>query len=83
MSCVRSVHSTLQRYTDSHCVQVLRIGRNQKTSAAEQNKVLSDVCPTGVQVDNNSAFVDHPGCVHCGRCVSADPKQFRQEIAPL
>lgn len=63
--------------------KVLRIGRSQKSNAVEQNKVLTEVCPMGVQVDNNSAFVDHPGCVHCGRCVSADPKQFRQELAPL
>ena len=65
-------------------VQVLRISRNQKGSKDDQNKILSDVCPTGVQIDNNSStFIEHPGCVHCGRCVSAAPQQFRQEIAPL
>lgn len=67
----------------ANVLQVLRISRNEKGSKDEQNKILSDVCPMGVQVDGSSNFIDHVGCVHCGRCVAASPSLFTQEIAPL
>jgi len=55
--------------------KMLKIYRNPKQSKDELNKVLSDVCPMGVQVKNeDSEFIDHPGCVHCGKCVTESPK---------
>lgn len=63
----------------------LRIYRSTKLPREELNKVLSDVCPTGVQLDNNSApdFIDHPLCIHCGKCVTELPKELSQSKKAL
>jgi len=38
----------------------------------EFNKTLSEVCPMGVQQDEGS-FVDNPGCITCGKCLTEFP----------
>jgi len=53
----------------------LRIYRSSKVTKDEVNKVLSDVCPTGVQVESDETdFIDDPNCIHCGKCFTRKPK---------
>jgi len=56
--------------------KMLRIHRSSKQTKEELNKILADVCPMGVQVTNEADFIDHPGCIHCGRCVTEAPKHL-------
>lgn len=59
----------------------LRINKHSKLTKEELNKTLADICPMGVQIQNEeSDFIDHPGCVHCGRCVTELPKQLEQKV---
>jgi len=59
----------------------LRIYRSNKLSKEDLNKLLYDVCPTGVQLaSEDSEFIDHPGCIHCGKCVTEQPKYLSQKI---
>jgi len=61
--------------------KMLRIYRNPKQSKDELNKVLSDVCPMGVQIQNEeSEFIDHPGCVQCGKCVTESPRTLFPKV---
>jgi len=61
--------------------KMLRIYRNIKQTKDELNRILSDVCPMGVQITSEeSEFIDHGGCVHCGKCVAESPKPLTQRI---
>ncbi len=61
--------------------QALRIARNTKVPRDEQNKALAEVCPMGVQIESNSSeSIEHVGCVHCGKCVTVEPKNFWPEF---
>jgi len=57
-------------------IKALRIQKEPKLTSEELNKVLYDVCPMGVQMDKDSSanFIDHAGCIHCGKCVTEVPK---------
>ncbi len=47
-----------------------------------RDQVLNDVCPTGVTVDHEGAkALDHPGCVHCGKCVTEAPRMLAQQFS--
>jgi len=60
--------------------KALRIYRQGKSLREELNRVLSDVCPMGVQVQSEeSDFIDHPGCINCGKCVTELPKNLEQK----
>jgi len=61
----------------------LVIARSSKSNKEDTNALLSVICPMGVQVDTNSNFIDHVGCVHCGKCVAADPKRLYQDWRPI
>jgi len=60
--------------------KVLRIYRAPKASKEELNKVLSDVCPMGVQLDKEEYVSDSPACIHCGKCVTESPSVLTQQI---
>jgi len=62
--------------------KALRIHRSSKLERDELNKTLSNVCPMGVQIDKDdtSEYIDHPGCIHCGRCITAQPQHLSQSI---
>jgi len=59
-------------------LKALRIQKSPKLSVDELNKVLYEVCPMGVQLDKDSSseFIDHPNCIHCGKCVVEVPKKL-------
>lgn len=60
--------------------KMLRIYRKKGTKE-EVNKVLADVCPMGVQVETeDTAFLSHGGCVHCGKCLTELPRHLQQKI---
>jgi len=55
----------------------LRIYKNPKLAKEDLNKLLSDVCPMGVQQQSDDVdFIDHGGCINCGRCVTEAPKSL-------
>jgi len=58
--------------------KALRINRGSKLSGEDLNSLLEDICPMGVQVDKDASsdFIDHPGCIHCGKCVTHEPKSL-------
>jgi ferredoxin-type protein NapH len=57
--------------------KTLRIYRAQNYAKEDLNKLLSDVCPMGVQVTSDDTnFIDSPSCIHCGRCVVEAPKKL-------
>lgn len=56
--------------------KLLRIRRAPELGRDEYNKIMTAVCPTGVTATSSTAlsdFVDHPACIHCGRCLTASP----------
>jgi len=61
--------------------KILRIYRASKLMKEDLNKILADICPMGVQQQSEeSDFIDHPGCIHCGKCVIETPKRLEQKI---
>jgi len=61
--------------------KLLRIHRSSKLSKEDYNKVLNDVCPMGVTFQSEeSEFIDHPSCVHCGKCVTESPIHLNQTL---
>jgi len=60
----------------------LRIQRSNKLSTEELNKVLYDVCPMGVQLEKDSSaeVLDHPACIHCGKCVTEEPRNLEPKF---
>lgn len=73
-----------QRHINFLSPQILRISRSSKGAGAattqEINKILSDVCPMGVQLDKEEYVSDHPSCIHCGKCVAESPANFAQTM---
>jgi len=62
--------------------KMLRISRTGKLSKEELNRLMNDVCPTGVQVDSeDSEFIDHGNCIHCGKCAAEAPKHLQQTFS--
>jgi len=62
--------------------KALRIYRSGKLVKEDLNKLLADVCPMGVQASSEeSDFIDHPGCIHCGKCITELPKMLEQKIS--
>jgi len=62
--------------------KALRISRSPTSSKEDINRVLSDVCPMGVTVDqDDSDFIKHPSCIHCGKCVTEAPNVLSQSIS--
>jgi len=59
--------------------KLLRIARFSKVNQ-DVNKILGDVCPMGVQLDKEEYVSDHPGCIHCGKCVVESPTIFGQTL---
>jgi len=58
----------------------LKINRT-RGNREEQNKALHEVCPTGVQITSDeNDFIDHPNCIHCGKCSTEYPNYFGQKI---
>jgi len=60
--------------------KILRISRSAKTPVQDVNKVLSDVCPMGVQLEKEEYVSDHPSCIHCGKCITEAPATFAQTL---
>jgi len=61
--------------------KALRIYRSSKLVKEDLNKVLADVCPMGVQLQSEeSDFIDHGGCIHCGKCITDLPKMLEQKF---
>ena len=60
--------------------KLLRVAHQSGYSAAENNKVLDDVCPMSCKVSDKDSFVTDPSCIHCGNCSTAAPEQFRQDF---
>jgi len=60
--------------------KALRIYRSTKLAKDDLNRILADVCPMGVQAQSDEDFIDHPGCVHCGKCVTESPKMLSQKV---
>jgi len=59
----------------------LRIRYKTKEGGEGLNAMLADVCPMGVQVGKESSeYIDHPSCIHCGKCITEDPKNLTQTI---
>jgi polyferredoxin len=57
------------------------ITHKDKASREEINRTLDRVCPMGVTVDDGSSFIEHPGCIHCGKCVAELPKKLQQTFS--
>jgi len=57
----------------------LRIYRTGK-SVEEFNNMLTEVCPMGVQVQDNSDTITHPGCINCGKCLIEFPTTTAQRF---
>jgi len=62
--------------------KLLRIHRQSKLPREKLNLLLNDVCPMGVQIakEDDSEFIDHPACIHCGKCVTEDPKNLSPRL---
>jgi len=67
--------------------KALRLHWSTKLPREELNAVLDDVCPMGVQIakDYSSDYIDHPGCINCGKCITTEPEYlslrlFEKEI---
>jgi len=60
--------------------KALKIYRSSKLSKEEFNKYLSDICPTGVQVELDEDFIESPACIHCGKCVTKKPQLLTQKF---
>jgi len=58
--------------------KLLRISLT-KVQKDEFNKVLTDICPMGVQQEEGS-FVDDPGCITCGKCLTEFPKSTSLQL---
>jgi len=51
--------------------KALRINRAPKLPREDVNKLLAEVCPMGVQLQNDDVdFIDHGSCIHCGKCTA-------------
>jgi len=63
-------------------IKTLRIHKSTKVDNEELNKVLYDICPMGVQLDKDSSadFIDSPNCIHCGKCITEDPKNLEPKF---
>jgi len=60
--------------------KLLRIVKNQQKSKENINSILSNVCPMGVEtVSEEYGFIEHGGCIHCGKCVAAS-KELSQKL---
>jgi len=60
----------------------LRITRSGRYAKDDANKLLADICPMGVQLQSEDAdFIDHGGCIHCGKCVTEAPRHLAQQIS--
>jgi len=60
--------------------KLLKITRS-RGNRDEQNKYLNEICPTGVQVSSDeNDFIDHPNCIHCGKCAIEYPNYFGQKF---
>lgn len=60
---------------------MLRVHKTSKYVREEANRVLSDVCPMGVQIhEEETDFIDHKGCIQCGKCITEAPKMFEQRF---
>jgi len=57
--------------------KILRIRKSAPTE--EFNKTLSDVCPMGVQLGDTD-YIDHSGCINCGKCMTEYPKHTSLEL---
>jgi len=60
--------------------KMLRITRSPKLANDDLNRLLHDVCPMDVQVTSNADFIDSGLCVHCGKCVTENPKLLGQSF---
>ena len=61
-------------------LQLLKITRT-RGNKEEQNKYLNEICPTGVQISSDeNDFIDHPNCIHCGKCAIEYPNYFGQKF---
>lgn len=60
--------------------KILRIHRSIKYSHSRTNDVLNDICPMGVTLEENSEFIDHQACIHCGKCVTELPLELEQRL---
>jgi len=60
----------------------LRLAKSHQLSREELNKGLSDVCPMGVQLTEETDFIsDNSGCIHCGKCVTEfSTRQISQKV---
>jgi len=59
----------------------LRIRRSGRFEKEKVNTLLNEVCPMGVQLQTeNAEFIDHPYCIHCGKCIVENPKMLSQQI---
>jgi len=65
--------------------KVVRIARSKNCSLEEFNRVMSEVCPMGVDQSTkdlkgvDAEYITSPACIHCGRCVSSSP-HFTQKL---
>merc|ERR1711916_32564 len=59
----------------------LRVTRSSGFSAADNNRVLADVCDMGVRVSDKDAFITDGNCTTCGACVQAAPNEFALEFS--
>eukprot|EP01087_Luapelamoeba_hula_P020977 TRINITY_DN724_c0_g1_i1.p1 TRINITY_DN724_c0_g1~~TRINITY_DN724_c0_g1_i1.p1 ORF type:complete len:315 (+),score=51.02 TRINITY_DN724_c0_g1_i1:31-945(+) len=64
-------------------LKALRINKAPKLTNQNLNKLLEDVCPMGVQLDKDrsSTYIDSPSCVHCGKCVTEEPKYLEPKFS--
>jgi len=58
--------------------KILRLHRSVKFTREKINETLGEICPMGVTMEENSDFIDHPGCIHCGKCITEMPHQLEQ-----
>eukprot|EP01098_Paradermamoeba_levis_P016562 TRINITY_DN89_c0_g1_i1.p1 TRINITY_DN89_c0_g1~~TRINITY_DN89_c0_g1_i1.p1 ORF type:complete len:302 (+),score=92.87 TRINITY_DN89_c0_g1_i1:153-1058(+) len=60
----------------------LRIQKSAQVTKDDANKILTDICPMGVQLETETDYIsDHPGCVHCGKCVTEAPRKISQTLS--
>jgi len=50
--------------------KILRIVPKRGFSVESWNYTLEKVCPMGVTVQPQDKFISHPGCIHCGKCLT-------------
>jgi len=61
--------------------KILKIRWKSKLARENLNSMLNDVCPMGVQMGKDtSEYIDHPSCIHCGKCITEDPKNLSQSL---